>query len=83
MIKVTLQNTLDELGITRNWLAVYFKIRPATLHALINGETTQIKFETLAKILDALNDVAVEKGLNKEYTITDVIDYEYLGAKER
>lgn len=78
MIRVTLQRTLDELGITRNKLAVDYKIRPATLHALVNGETTQIKFETIDTILNALNDMAKVIGVDKIYTITDIIDYEYV-----
>lgn len=77
MIKVTLQNTLDELGITRNKLAVEAKIRPATLHSLVKGHASQIKFDTLSSILNALNDMALVKGADKIYTITDIIDYEY------
>lgn len=78
MIKITLQDSLDELGVTRNWIAVNYKIRPATLHSLVKGDTSQIRFDTLTTILDALNDIAIERGINKEYTITDVIDYEYI-----
>lgn len=77
MIKITLQDTLDELGITRNKLAVESKVRPATLHSLVKGHTTLIKFDTLNILLNTLNDIAIGKGINKVYTITDIIDYEY------
>lgn len=77
MIKITLQNTLDELGITRNKLAVEAKVRPATLHSLVKEQASQIKFETLTSILNTLNDIAFENGINKRYTITDIFDYEY------
>lgn len=78
MIKITLQNTLDELGITRNKLAVESKIRPATLHSLVKGHGAMIKFETLDALLNAINEIAIEKNINKRYTITDIIDYEYV-----
>lgn len=77
MIKITLQKTLDELDITINKLAVEYKYRPATLYNLISGETTQIKFSTLDTILNMINEIAESKGINKTYTITDIIDYEY------
>ncbi len=82
MIKITLQRTLDELNISRNKLAVDYKIRAATLHTLVKNETSLIKFETLETILNALNDIAQSKGINKTYTITDIIDYEYKGESD-
>lgn len=75
MIDVTLQKTLDELGITRNKLAVEAKIRPATLHSLVKGDTTLIRFDTLCEILDTINNIADKKGIDKEYGIDDVIKY--------
>lgn len=77
MIKITLQKTLDEIGITVHKLSVDYKIRSSTIYKLLSGETTQVKFSTLDTILDMLNDIAQSKGIDKTYTITDIINYEY------
>ncbi|RKJ62045.1 XRE family transcriptional regulator [Butyricicoccus sp. 1XD8-22] len=77
LIKISLQRTLDEIDITVHKLSVDYKLRSSTIYKLLSGETTQIKFETLNIILNVLNNIAIEKGINKTYTITDIIDYEY------
>lgn len=71
----TLSKTLDELDIKRNALAVEAKVRPVTINELANGKAKQINFITLKKILDALNQFAKDKGINKTYTIEDVVKY--------
>lgn len=76
MIKSTLQNTLDELNITRNKLAVESKVRPATLQSLVDNKTASIKFDTLNALLDTINKIAQEKGMSKKYEINDIITYQ-------
>ncbi|MGE6615810.1 MULTISPECIES: helix-turn-helix domain-containing protein [Bacillus cereus group] len=71
----TLGETLIELGITKNKLAVEAKIRPTTISNLVSGEVGLIRFDTLQAILDALNELAVEKGINKTYRIEDIVQY--------
>ncbi len=77
MIKITLQDTLDELDVTIHKLSVEYKIRSSTLYKIISGETRQIRFDTLEVILNSINDYAQNIGIDKIYTVTDIIDYEY------
>lgn len=73
-IKFTLTETLDRLGITRNKLAVESKIRPATIADLVHGQTKRIELGTLVSLLDTLNLLVEDKGIN--VTIEDIIKYE-------
>lgn len=75
MIKFVLEDTLNELDITRNFLAVEGKIRPATLHEIFHGKAQRLDIDTLTKILDTLNLISKEKGLRK-FDVTDIIRYE-------
>lgn len=72
----TFKDTLKDLGITKNAIAVEAKVRPATIADLENGEAKQINFETLKFIIDALNRISTEKGREKVYTVTDIFNYE-------
>lgn len=73
--KSTLINTLEELEITRNALAVESKIRPLTINELSSGKAKQINFVTLSKIMETLNKIAAEKGLNRIYSVSDIFEY--------
>lgn len=72
VVKVTLDATLKEAGITRNRIAVEGKIRPATISELCNGKSKAISFETLERILDALLLITGDV-----YEASDVIRIEY------
>ena len=72
-----LNDTLFDLGITRNALAVEAKVRPLTVNELASGKAKQINFVTLGKILNALNQIAKDKGINNVYTIDDILSYEH------
>lgn len=71
-----LAKTLENLDITKNALAVEAKVRPATIHDLVNGNAKQVNFETLKAIIDALNRVSFEKGHVRRHTVEDVFKYE-------
>ncbi|PKJ54664.1 helix-turn-helix domain-containing protein [Bacillus sp. SN10] len=71
----TLGETMEEIGITKNKLSVESKVRPATISNLVNGEVGLVRFDTLKAILDALNELASEKGIDKTYQIEDVVQY--------
>lgn len=71
-----LGNTLSDLEITKNALAVESKVRPATINDLVVGKAKQVNFETLKAIIDALNRIAIEKGKLKLYSVEDVFTYE-------
>lgn len=72
---------LEELGISKNALAVEGKIRPATVAKYEKGDMGRIEIETLVGILDTLNRIASEKGNDKTYSLEDLIEYKYEGAE--
>lgn len=75
-IRFTLAQTLEELEVSRNKLAVKSEIRPATIGDMVNEETKRIELDTLISILDTLNMFAREKGY-RPITIDDVFVYEH------
>jgi DNA-binding Xre family transcriptional regulator len=77
-----LENVLDELDITKNYLSREAKIRPATILDLASGETKRIELPTFEKILNTLNQRAIEIGIEKTYTIDDLIKYEHKEESE-
>ncbi|PAD35955.1 helix-turn-helix domain-containing protein [Terribacillus saccharophilus] len=74
-IKSNLNETLEELGATRNKVAVKAGIRPATLADMVNDRSKALNYQTATAILDALNEIADEQGSTKVYGITDIIEY--------
>lgn len=84
MIKFTLKRTIDELGISMYKLSTEAKSRGGTVQTLVDESAKSIRFDKLNALLDALNFIASEKGINKTYTISDIIDYEYVreGSRE-
>lgn len=71
-VRPVLKETLENSKLTRNAIAVKAQIRPATLHDLVKGNSKSITFETLDKILNAMNELDE----SREYDITDIIFYE-------
>jgi hypothetical protein len=71
-----LDKILEELEITSNYLAVQSKTRPNSVLALSKGQMQRLDLDFLLKLLVQLNIEAKEKGLNKTYTIDDIIKYE-------
>ena len=71
---ITLDKTLQDAGITRNAIAVEGKIRPATISELCNSKSKAISFETLKRIVNALNTLDKD---GKQYGIDDVMIVEY------
>ncbi|MED3854215.1 XRE family transcriptional regulator [Priestia megaterium] len=68
----TLGQTLEEIGKTRNALAVEARVRPATINAIVDGSAKQLVFETLEAILEALHTLEPSRA----FTIEDVVKYE-------
>lgn len=72
----TLEDTLKELGITKNALSVESKVRPGTIADIVNGKAKSVSFETLTAIIDALNRIRLESGKEpKRYGIEDVFTH--------
>jgi predicted transcriptional regulator len=74
MLKFVLKETLDNLNITRNFLAVKGEIRPATLGEIYYGTAKRLDIDTLTKIMDTLNSISTNKG-KKVYNVTDILTY--------
>jgi DNA-binding Xre family transcriptional regulator len=81
-LEFKLGEILEELGISKNALAVEGKIRPATVAKYEKGDMGRIEIETLVGILDTLNRLASEKGIEKTYSLEDLIEYKYEGAQD-
>lgn len=73
-VKITLGQTLIDNDITRNAVAVEGKIRPATISELCNGGSKALSFDTLARIVNAMN--TLDKN-GKLYGIHDILTIEY------
>lgn len=71
-VRPVLKETLENSKLTRNAIAVKAQVRPATLHDLVAGKSKSINFETLGKILNAMNELDD----SRQYDITDIIVYE-------
>lgn len=73
-IKLVLGETIErsEGALTRNNISVHSQVRSNTLSDLANGDSKSIKFETLARILDAMNTLDE----TRTYGISDIIEYE-------
>ncbi|MGM1022472.1 MAG: XRE family transcriptional regulator [Bacillota bacterium] len=74
-INFRLSETLEEIGATRNKIAVESKTRPATILDLASGDTKTIKLDTLVNILNAINEFAHSHGVEKTFGIEDIIQY--------
>ncbi|ALS22089.1 hypothetical protein [Paenibacillus naphthalenovorans] len=74
-IEFTINDTLEELGITKNKLAVEAKLRPNLILELTSGDTKAIKIETLVRILDTINFIAHSQGVEKKYNVENIIRY--------
>ena len=75
-VKITLGQKLEDVGITRNAVAVERKIHPATISELCNGDSKSISFDTLERIVNALNTLDKDDN-GKLYGIHDVMIIKY------
>lgn len=73
-VRITLNETLEAIDVKRNAVAVEGKIRPATVSELCSGKSKAISFETLEKIVNALNSLDQD---GKQHGIEDVLTIEY------
>lgn len=71
-VKITLNDTLNKRRLSRNAVAVEGKIRPATISELCNDKSKAISFDTLQRIILALNALTGE-----EHSVDDVIIIDY------
>lgn len=76
MITITLDKCIHELGLTMNRLASYSGTRPNTINDIVKGKAKRIDFDTIDKILNGLNMIALDRGIERRFDLHDVIQYE-------
>ncbi|MCP3742740.1 helix-turn-helix domain-containing protein [Rossellomorea sp. BNER] len=69
----TLNPLLKALDITPNFLSKVSGVRTATIYKIQNNTLKRPNLETLESILEALNKIAIEKGID-EIHIHDLIN---------
>jgi predicted transcriptional regulator len=74
-IEFTLQQVLDELHITGSRIASISNIRSNTIYEMVNNTTKSVNMKTLAKLIDTLNEVSRDRGINKRIEISDILRY--------
>lgn len=77
MYTFNLKKVLGELDITANYLAVETKTRPSSVLSLAKGTMQRVDLGLLETLLDQLNREAIKRGIDKRYTIEDIVKYEY------
>jgi len=78
-VKITLDDTINNTdNLTRNKIAVEGKIRPATLSELCNGKSKAISFETLTRIIDAMNKLNLQDGGKRRYKLEDIMTVDFV-----
>lgn len=67
---------LLELDFTREDLSKASKIEVEKIHELYYRKNTTLDLIATEKVLDILNERAKIKGINKTYTLNDILKYE-------
>lgn len=74
-IHFTLGKTLNEMNISRYKLASESKVRPNTIKDMVSNQSKSVTLTTLTAILEALNKIADEQGIDRFFDIEDVFIY--------
>jgi predicted transcriptional regulator len=70
-----LDRVLEELDISPNRLSVEAKVRPNTIYNMVYNDAVRVHFDTVTKVLVALNEIAEEEDIHKEYNIEDILEF--------
>lgn len=70
---ITLQSALDRLGIKAYALYTTCGVRHNTVYDYIKNDKIMLKIEYLTKIMEGLNKLAKEKGLDITFTYDDIL----------
>ena len=73
-IVINLNEVMKKLYVTKNAVSRESKVRYATVYTLANNEAKAINLDTMAMLLDGLNDIAKKQKL-PPITIADVLEY--------
>ncbi|NMH67313.1 helix-turn-helix transcriptional regulator [Bacillus sp. RO3] len=70
-----LDDSIKQLNINANQLSKYSGVRHSTIYDILNNKADRPPRDTLEKILDAMNEIALEKELNIEFDINNIYKY--------
>lgn len=75
-INIRLDKVIEEIGVTKLKLSKVSDIRTSTISDLTTNKTNvkALKIDTLERIINALNELQADK----VYTITDIIESEFV-----
>ncbi|WP_029518082.1 helix-turn-helix domain-containing protein [Paenibacillus polymyxa] len=78
MVKLKLDKAVNMLGLSMNRLSIASGVRPHTVGDLVRNDSQRVDLDSLDKILNALNSIAEDRGLDIKFGVADIIEYEYL-----
>jgi predicted transcriptional regulator len=70
-----LEGVLEDMNISSNRLAVAARVRPNTIYNMVYNEAVRFHFDTMVKVLVALNEIAQEENIHKKFKIEDIIEF--------
>lgn len=74
VLKETIHNCLELESIYE--FIVKCDVRPNTIYDMTKNTTKRVEIETLNKIIHTLNLIAVTKGIERNFTLEDVMVWE-------
>lgn len=77
MIRITLDEVVNKLGLTNKYLSERSNVRPNTITELNRNNVKRVDIETLDRLIHALNDIASERGLGISFTVSDILSYDH------
>lgn len=69
------------MGLSMNKLAIESDARPNTVFDIAKGKAQRIDFDTLDKLLNGLNKIAMYRGIERRFDIGDIISYKMDGIQ--
>jgi predicted transcriptional regulator len=70
-----LEEVLNEIEVSPNKLSVLARVRPNTIYNMVYNEAGRVHFDTITKVLVALNQIAEEKDIHKKFNIEDILEF--------
>jgi predicted transcriptional regulator len=70
-----LDKVLKEIKVSPNKLSVLAQVRPNTIYNMVYNEAGRVHFDTITKVLVALNKIAKDKEIHKKFDIADIMEF--------
>ena len=72
-----LDRVLEEVDISTTRLSVEAKVRPNTIYNMVYNEAVRFHFDTVIKVLVALNEIGDQEGIHRDYNIGDILEFRH------